>query len=213
MSDPVREALAELVALKDLKDSITEPGDVVPAIHYQKLLDYNRRKPAAWAAARAALAQPAEPVAPPSDCGLTECQGKPMCARCRHQARGVAQPAEPVASDTDSWEANAQYLLDRCSYTVWQRPGAGPADLKASLVVTFQGMQMRLDGHPMYAAPPAPQPAEPVALIGALARLWPLLDKATKDYVFTAERAGEVAADMNMLRAAVERAARTGGNG
>lgn len=45
----------------------------------------------------------------------------------------------------------------------------------------------------------------------ALVRLWPLFEKSTKDYVFTAERAGEVAADMNTLRTAVERAARAGG--
>jgi len=58
-----------------------------------------------------------------------------------------------MKTDDDSWEANAQYLLDRCPYTVWQRPGAGPVDLLATLVVTFTGMQMRLDGHPMYAQP------------------------------------------------------------
>lgn len=41
-------------------------------------------------------------------------------------------------------------------------------------------------------------------LEGALRRLWPVLDKATKGLVFTAERAGEVAADMNTLRAALK---------
>ena len=41
-------------------------------------------------------------------------------------------------------------------------------------------------------------------LEGALRRLWPVFDKATKGLVFTAERAGEVAADMNTLRAALE---------
>jgi hypothetical protein len=55
--------------------------------------------------------------------------------------------------DADSWEANAQYMLERCPYTVWQRPGGGLVDLKATLVVTFQGMQMRLEGHPMFATP------------------------------------------------------------
>jgi hypothetical protein len=50
----------------------------------------------------------------------------------------------------DSWEANAQYMLERCPYAVWQRPGGGPVDLKSTLVVTFQAMQMRLEGHPMY---------------------------------------------------------------
>lgn len=41
-------------------------------------------------------------------------------------------------------------------------------------------------------------------LEGALRRLWPVFDKATKGLVFTAERAGEVAADMNTLRAELE---------
>lgn len=56
-----------------------------------------------------------------------------------------------TGSDPDSWEANAQYLLDKCPFTVWQRPGAGPVDLKSTLAVTFLGMQMRLQGHPMFA--------------------------------------------------------------
>lgn len=56
-----------------------------------------------------------------------------------------------MSQDPDSWEANAQHMLERCPYTVWQRPGGGPVDLKATLVVTFQAMQMRLEGHPMYA--------------------------------------------------------------
>lgn len=53
-------------------------------------------------------------------------------------------------TDPDSWESNAQHMLERCPYTVWQRPGNGPVDLKATLIVTFSGMQMRLDGHPMF---------------------------------------------------------------
>jgi hypothetical protein len=42
----------------------------------------------------------------------------------------------------------------------------------------------------------------------ALARLWPLFERATKDLVFTAERAGEVMADMNTLRAAIAKGER-----
>lgn len=67
--------------------------------------------------------------------------------------------------EADSWEANAQYLLERCTYTVWQRPGGGPVDLKATLVVTFQAMQMRLEGHPMYARTLTPDPATFAGLI------------------------------------------------
>ena len=78
----------------------------------------------------------------------------------------VAHPAD----DPDSWEANAQYLLDKCPFTVRQREGGGSEDLKASLVVTFQGMQMRLQGHPMFAKPaPAPvMQGEPVAWLYTL---------------------------------------------
>lgn len=61
--------------------------------------------------------------------------------------------------DPDSWEANAQDMLERCPYTVWQRPGGGPVDLKATLVVTFQAMQMRLEGHQMYGRKLTPDPA------------------------------------------------------
>lgn len=46
--------------------------------------------------------------------------------------------------------------------------------------------------------------ARAAELEGALRRLWPVFDKSTKGLVFTAERAGEVAADMNTLRAALE---------
>lgn len=41
--------------------------------------------------------------------------------------------------------------------------------------------------------------------LGPLRRLWPLFEKATKGYVFTAERAGEVAADMAALRGCLKR--------
>ena len=42
----------------------------------------------------------------------------------------------------------------------------------------------------------------------ALTRLWPLFERATKDLVFTADRAGEVMADMNTLRAAIAKGER-----
>lgn len=61
------------------------------------------------------------------------------------------QPKVPVdVQDGDSWEANVAHLLSNCPYTVRQRPGGGPEDLKSSLVVTFRGMQMRLQGDPMF---------------------------------------------------------------
>lgn len=54
---------------------------------------------------------------------------------------------------------------------------------------------------PLYTAPQAAQPREPADALNALARLWPLFERSTKGYVFTAERAGEVMADMNKVRA------------
>ena len=58
-----REALAELVALKDLKDRLHKLHEMGHGTDYD---DYHRRQPLAWAAARTALSQPAvkgEPVA------------------------------------------------------------------------------------------------------------------------------------------------------
>ena len=78
-------------------------------------------------------------------------------AASQAQAAPAPDPsAQAVADDLDSWEANAQYLLDRCPYTVWQRPGGRPLDIKSTLVVTFMGMQQKL------AASPKPQQAVPL---------------------------------------------------
>lgn len=58
--DAVREALAELVALKDLKDRLTELHEMGHGTDYG---DYHKRHSLAWAAARAALsAQPDTPI-------------------------------------------------------------------------------------------------------------------------------------------------------
>jgi hypothetical protein len=46
-------------------------------------------------------------------------------------------------------------------------------------------------------------PALPHGAREALRRLWPLIERGTRDFVFTAEKAGEVAADMATLRAAL----------
>lgn len=60
MTDPVREALAELVACKDLKERADAISPVEPGCEKELLmLEYQRRRPLAWAAARAVLAEPA----------------------------------------------------------------------------------------------------------------------------------------------------------
>lgn len=49
----------------------------------------------------------------------------------------------------DGWEENARYLLDRCPYAVRVHEGGGPEDLLSSFIITFMGMERRLqnNGH------------------------------------------------------------------
>lgn len=53
------------------------------------------------------------------------------------------------------------------------------------------------------APPPAADAVTDDEVMQALRRLWPLIERGTKGFVFTAEKAGEVAADMATLRAAL----------
>lgn len=53
-----REALAELVALKDLKDRFSfDVGAGLTWRNFEAKADYERRQPLAWAAARAVIAE------------------------------------------------------------------------------------------------------------------------------------------------------------
>lgn len=101
MSD-IRKALEELVALKDLKDKaergVTVMGDAAArgmcaSFDEQAagLGEYERRKPLAWAAARAALAQPqaAQPEAVAHDWRSTRYGYQ--CANCG-QDQNAADP-------------------------------------------------------------------------------------------------------------------------
>ena len=45
-----------------------------------------------------------------------------------YTADQVRHAQREAVAGPDGWEANAQFLLDKCPYTVWQRPGAGPID-------------------------------------------------------------------------------------
>jgi hypothetical protein len=64
--DPIRAALAELVACKDLKERADKISPVEPGCEKEVLMDeYRRRQPLAWKAARAALAACASGVAMP----------------------------------------------------------------------------------------------------------------------------------------------------
>jgi hypothetical protein len=57
--DGLREALAELVALRELKDRLAHPSiaDLDRGLLPELRRSYEQRKPAAWEAARAALAR------------------------------------------------------------------------------------------------------------------------------------------------------------
>jgi len=65
---------------------------------------------------------------------------------------------------------------------------SGPYDL------TTPNLALQELGAAFYAAGAASVPHEP------LRRLWPLIERGMKDYVFTGDKAGEVAADMAALR-------------
>jgi hypothetical protein len=77
---------------------------------------------------------------------------------------------------------------------IWPNPW-GQDVAAAAFFLTGGGKQSTA----LYAAalPPVDERME------ALRRLWPLFERSTKDLVFTADRAGEVAADMATLRAAL----------
>ncbi|HWH74941.1 MAG TPA: hypothetical protein VNV16_11835 [Methylibium sp.] len=100
------------------------------------------------------------------------------------------QSAEPTPTDAQ-WVEEAMRLA-----LAWSR-ASGRADLDA----THAALRTHLSTRPQQAAPTEADRLD--AVLTALRRLWPLFDKATKGYVFTTQRAGEVAADMEMLRAAM----------
>jgi hypothetical protein len=88
-------------------------------------------------------------------------------ARAMLAAPAVSAPATtpvtPRTADTEggTWEENVYFLLSQCPYAVRSREGGGSEDLLSSLCITFTGMQMRLQGHPMFKKEaPAWQPIE-----------------------------------------------------
>jgi hypothetical protein len=122
MTDKAREALAELVALKDLRKSLARanhhaarfPTDENYAVVDQLQTDLGRRDPLAWSAARAALAEPSQPAGrvpltereiqfafdscfPPIDTSLTPIHI--TFARAIEAAHGICHPARLSTSD------------------------------------------------------------------------------------------------------------------
>lgn len=103
-TDAVRAALAELVALKDLKkdaDGYMAAGPwLFSDAHCAKLAEYERRKPLAWAAARAALSEPEPGV------GATRDDGMPARAPERYLRRLLAYRVSLPHAYYDDGEAH-----------------------------------------------------------------------------------------------------------
>ncbi len=91
---------------------------------------------------------------PPSTCGLTECKGKPMCARCAHQQRAA------LASQPAGWRL----------VPVEPTPEMGGEFDKAHPGADFRHESYRA----MLAAAPQP-PAQPVATMDREATWWTLV--------------------------------------
>ena len=62
---------------------------------------------------------------------------------CPHEPHRNQLHPIPTA-DADGWEENVGYLLGRCKHTIRVREGGGPESLLDSLVVTFIGMEQKL---------------------------------------------------------------------
>lgn len=90
--------------------------------------------------------------------------------------------AEIIGADPDTW------------------PDHGNAPLAIAAAIGLRQAELnRCDAAP----PPAADAVTDDEVMQALRRLWPLIERGTKGFVFTAEKAGEVAADMATLRAAL----------
>lgn len=133
-----RAVLAELVTLKDLRtraDSLNTSGSPAATVQRREWMqEYERRKPLAWAAARAALAQPApqevaEPAAgkvkfrfhrDPDSGEALGCAGQ-GCALCAATSQPPSATAEAATSDLgeriqDEVDADgAPYTAERLS--------------------------------------------------------------------------------------------------
>lgn len=58
-----------------------------------------------------------------------------------------ARPVALTSNETDdTWENNAQYLLERCPHTIRVREGGGPENLMHSFIHTFMAMEEKLRG-------------------------------------------------------------------
>jgi hypothetical protein len=118
--------LRELVALKRLKDEArttrSDPYYVTQADALE--IEYERRKPAAWAAAFAwADKQAAPPAAQPAGCGFPYCGGNaPECKTCGNKR------APPAAQPDDAQDAARYRWLRHC---LWKQQLVQPPVTRA----------------------------------------------------------------------------------
>lgn len=128
MSTDVRAALADLVALHDLKTRLSlslEDAGIENYRNWNELSTaYERRKPLAWAAAREALATPAEPknccgVADP-DCDYLAVCGQP-CNKCgkTHRPHVMEACAREYLKERRALEARVLEAEDQASRKAW----------------------------------------------------------------------------------------------
>jgi len=122
-----REALAELVALKDLKDRLHKLHEMGHGTDYD---DYHRRQPLAWAAARTALSQPAVPVDMvlycPA-CGLQHIDAPDLCPECPGGACMCVKQGEKWTNPP-----HRSHLCSRCGH-IWR-----PADVPTNGVAAIK---------------------------------------------------------------------------
>ncbi len=113
--DPVRAALVELVACKDLKerrDAIHDPAPV-PGSAWGNLHDeYERRQPLAWAAARAALALPSAGGQINAAASSSSPGQRPDACRANQLEADAAAPTQQAERDA----ARYRWLLNRGWY-------------------------------------------------------------------------------------------------
>jgi hypothetical protein len=157
MQNPVREALAELVRLKGLKERIesdyvelqqnaTDPQAVRE--HHSRVAEYARCKGPAWESARAALALPAPPFRLPWT------------------------PEEVASRFHDAYEQLAPhfgYKTRDASAVPW---GQVPEQNRALMIATVRNVLIEQLSAALYAEPPAPREQPTEQMIAAGRQAW-----------------------------------------
>jgi hypothetical protein len=141
-TDPIREALAELVALKKLKtqfEDIDQPRSTDNFREYRRLkADYERRKPLAWSAAERAIAlQPAEqPFQARVDPWLMACFGEAIARDQQERSHRFIEEALELVQACGCTASEAHQLVDY----VFGRPAGEKAQEVGGVMVTLAAL-------------------------------------------------------------------------